>query len=79
MPVVIASLVGRLRSAMVPAARRIAAFARAATRPADAVVGVLQDLPRSRGQLLAENLLLRQQLIVASRTATRPKLAVHVR
>ena len=75
----IASLVRSLRSAVVRAVRRVAAFMRAATRPADAVVGVLQDLPRSRGQLLAENLLLRQQLIVASRTATRPKFAVHER
>lgn len=40
---------------------------------------MLGDLPRCRGQLLAENLLLRQQLIVASRTATRPQFAVYER
>jgi transposase InsO family protein len=58
---------------------RVATFVRTATRPADVVVGVLRDLPRSRGELVAENLLLRQQLIVASRTAVRPKFAVHDR
>lgn len=52
---------------------------RAATRPADAAVGVLRDLPRSRADLLAENILLRQQVIVASRTAARPKFALHER
>jgi putative transposase len=76
---VIATLVRSLRDAMVRAARRVAAFVRAATRPAQAVVGVLRDLPRSRADLLVENILLRQQLIVASRATTRPKFALHER
>ena len=43
-----------------------------AIRPLPVVVGVLRDLTRSRGQLIAENALLRQQLIVASRKVKRP-------
>jgi len=36
------------------------------------VAGFLKDLTRSRGQLIAENALLQQQLIVASRKVKRP-------
>ena len=36
------------------------------------VLGSLQDLARSKPQLVAENALLRQQLIVLNRTAKRP-------
>jgi len=43
-----------------------------AIRPLPAVVGLLRDLTRSRDQLIAENALLRQQLIVASRKVKRP-------
>jgi hypothetical protein len=41
-------------------------------RPLPLVAGFLKDLTRSRGQLIAENALLRQQLIVASRKVKRP-------
>jgi len=41
-------------------------------RPSLLVAGFLKDLTRSRGQLIAENALLRQQLIVASRKVKRP-------
>jgi len=43
-----------------------------AIRPLPVVVGLLRDLTRSRDQLIAENALLRQQLIVASRKVKRP-------
>jgi transposase InsO family protein len=42
-------------------------------------VGLLRDATRSREELVAENLLLRQQLIVAVRANKRPKFAVHER
>ena len=57
---VMAAMVRRLGCAVLRAVHRVAAFVRAAMRPADAVVGVLRDLPRSRRELVAENLLLRQ-------------------
>jgi transposase InsO family protein len=41
-------------------------------RPLPLVAGFFKDLTRSRGQLIAENALLRQQLIVASRKIKRP-------
>jgi hypothetical protein len=46
------------------------------TKPTTAtlVVGTLSDLPRSRADLLAENAMLRQQLIVLNRSVKRPKL-----
>ena len=46
------------------------------TEPAhpNLVTGTLADLPRSRAELLAENALLRQQLIVLRRTTKTPRL-----
>jgi len=46
------------------------------TEPAhpNQVTGTLADLPRSRAELLAENALLRQQLIVLRRTTKTPRL-----
>jgi putative transposase len=46
------------------------------TEPArpNLVTGTLSDLPRSRAELLAENSLLRQQLIVLYRTTKTPRL-----
>ena|SRR5258708_2615649 len=38
------------------------------------VTGTLADLPRTRAELLAENALLRQQLIVLHRTTKTPRL-----
>ena len=43
-----------------------------AARPRQLAVGGLKDLTRSRSELIAENALLRQQLIVASRKVKRP-------
>ena len=48
-------------------------------RPLPVVVGLLRDLTRSREQLIAENSLLRQQLIVASRKVKRPVFKPHER
>src|SRR5262249_47647399 len=48
------------------------------TRPATTgslVLGAAADLVRSRPELVAENALLRQQLIVLTRTVKRPRLA----
>jgi len=50
-----------------------------AIRPLPVVVGLLRDLTRSRDQLIAENALLRQQLIVASRKVKRPVFKPHER
>jgi hypothetical protein len=46
------------------------------TKPArpNLVTGTLADLPRSRAELLAENALLRQQLIVVGRRTKTPRL-----
>jgi hypothetical protein len=41
--------------------------------------GLATDVVRSRGQLLAENAFLRQQLIVANRSLKRPSLRGHER
>ncbi len=48
----------------------------ARTKPtrASLVSGSLRDLPRTRPQLIAENALLRQQLIVLNRRVKRPRL-----
>ena len=62
------SVVGRVRSAL-----------REATRPLPLVTGFTMDLGRSRQQLIAENVLLRQQLIVASRKVKRPTFRPHER
>jgi hypothetical protein len=50
-----------------------------ASRPLQVVVGVLRNLTRSQAQLVAENALLRQQLIVASRKIQRPLFKPHER
>ena len=50
-----------------------------AIRPLPVVVGLWRDLTRSRDQLIAENALLRQQLIVASRKVKRPIFKTHER
>ncbi len=52
--------------------RRLARWTRPATSPA-LVLGMAGDLLRSRSALIAENALLRQQLIVLARSANRPR------
>jgi transposase InsO family protein len=77
--VVLSAVVQRLRAAATRMVGRVDAIAHAMTRPAPMVVGLLQDLTRSRDDLLAENALLRQQLIVAARTTKRPTFEAHER
>jgi putative transposase len=64
-------------------ARRAAAKLRAAfgrlTRPLPLVAGLAGDVLRTRRELIAENVLLRQQLIVASRKVKRPPFRPHER
>jgi hypothetical protein len=76
---VLSVLIRGVRVAATRAVGRIGAVAGAVTRPAPVVLGLLRDLTRSRKQLVAENALLRQQLIVAARTTKRPRLAAHER
>ena len=52
---------------------------REALRPAPIAAGLLCDVFRSRKELLAENALLRQQLLVASRNKKRPAFRPHER
>lgn len=54
-------------------------FARRLSWPKAAVLGVTFDLVRSRAALVAENTMLRQQLIVAARQVKRPKFKPHER
>ena len=75
----LSGVIERVRVAATRVVGRIADVARAATRPAPVVVGLLRDVTRSREELVAENLLLRQQLIVAARASKRPKFAAHER
>jgi hypothetical protein len=55
--------------------RRIDGSLRTAARPVSLVGGQLRDFTRSRAELVAENVGLRQQLIVVARTTKRPKFA----
>jgi putative transposase len=64
------NLWARLSSAARQLLRRLTEPARS-----NLVTGTLADLPRSRAQLLAENALLRQQLIVLGRNTKTPRLA----
>ena len=63
------NLWARLSSAARHLLRRLTVPARS-----NLVTGTLADLPRSRAQLLAENALLRQQLIVLGRNTKTPRL-----
>ena len=60
--------------------KRIGQAFRCALKPtAGLLPGLVSDLTRSRTELLAENALLRQQLIVLKRSAKRPKIQRHER
>ena len=68
-----------LRNRLRPVAQRaLRAVARAFSRwckprPVSPLIGTIADLVRSKPQLVAENLLLRQQLIVLNRSGERPR------
>ncbi len=67
------SLRCRAEAGLRAARRRLACWTRPATSPA-LVLGVAGDLLRGRPAPIAENALLRQQLIVLARSANRPRL-----
>jgi putative transposase len=62
------------RTAIRALAHRVARWTRPATS-SSLVLGTVADLVRSRPDLVAENALLRQQLIVLNRTTKRPRLS----
>lgn len=68
-----------LRNCLRPVAQRaLRVVSRAYSRwcrplPAAPLIGTLADLARSKPQLVAENLLLRQQLLVLNRAGKRPR------
>jgi hypothetical protein len=71
----LACLLERVRPFVRTAIRALARRVARSTRPATStslMVGTVADLVRSRPDLVAENALLRQQLIVLARTAKRP-------
>ena len=63
----------RIRAEVTRLVTRIERAVSEATRPRQLAVGAMKDLTRSKSELLAENALLRQQLIVASRKVKRPE------
>ena len=77
--IVLSTFGPRLRAAVTSAVNRAKSALREATRPLPLVAGFALDLARSRRELLAENALLRQQLIVASRKVKRPAFRPHER
>ena len=69
-------LVRRVKQAINTGVRALRYHIAASTKPTHSslVRGSLQDLVRSKPQLIAENALLRQQLIVLNRSVKRPCL-----
>ena len=78
-PVVLGKLIRRIRGVVGGIAECVHAAMRTATRPVSVVGGLLRDVTRTRDELIAENMLLRQQLIVTARTAKQPRFAAHER
>ena len=76
---VLSPLRRRLRAAVTSVVDHAKSALREATRPLPVLTGLVADLGRSRRQLIAENVLLRQQLIVASRKVKRPAFRPHER
>lgn len=79
MRVVLKALVRRVHGVARRIAERVEAAVRTATRPVSVVGGLLRDVTRSREELIAENTLLRQQLIVAARTVKKLRFTGHER
>jgi hypothetical protein len=74
---VLAGVIAKLQTVFAGAAKGMREALR--PRPGSIVGGLATDLRRSRAELTAENVLLRQQLIVASRRVKRPILRRHER
>ena len=72
-------LIQGLRSVAHVGASAVRVGLRRASRPFPLVGGLVGDMTRSRSELIAENALLRQQLIVASRATKRPVFLGHER
>jgi hypothetical protein len=70
--VVVSSFGFRIRAQVTRVVAKARSLPYESVRPLPLVAGFFKDLSRSRGQLIAENALLRQQLIVASRKVKRP-------
>ena len=79
MALVLSSLARSLRSVALRVASTVGAGLRRATQPFPLLGGLAVDLARSHSELVAENAMLRQQLIIASRAVKRPALRVHER
>jgi putative transposase len=69
----------RLAARAANLAARVTIVLRNACRPSGVAAGFIADLTRSRAELITENALLRQQLIVASRSVKRPAFRGHER
>src|SRR5690606_2923158 len=69
----------RLRAFVAYAAARVQAALRRLTRPFPLITGLAEPVLRTRSELVAENALLRQQLIVVSRKVHRPAFRSHER
>jgi transposase InsO family protein len=69
----------RLAATLARLAARAMNALHTACRPSGVTSGFIADLSRSRAELITENALLRQQLIVASRSVKRPSFRGHER
>ena len=77
--VVLSSFGLRIRAQVTRVVAKARSLLYESVRPLSLVAGFFKDLTRSREQLIAENTLLRQQLIVASRKVKRPVFKPHER
>ena len=77
MGLVFSGVIAKLRSFLGNAAKAVREALR--VRPCSVVAGLAADLLRSRSELVAENALLRQQLIVAARKVMKPAFQRHER
>jgi len=72
-------LIGQIRERVARVVDSARSALHAAWRPKGVVGGFVADMTRTRSELLAENAMLRQQLIVAARAVKRPKVHAHER
>jgi putative transposase len=77
--VVLGALVRWVEGVARRTAERVEGALRTAARPASLAGGLLRDVVRSREDLIAENALLRQQLIVTARTVHKPRFTGYER
>ncbi|MFC1641171.1 hypothetical protein ACFL5O_00575, partial [Myxococcota bacterium] len=75
--IVIAAVCSRLRAFVTRAAVRVQGTLRRLTRLLPLIAGIAEDVLRTRSELVAENALLRQQLIAASRKVKRLPFQPH--